>query len=166
MLKKPFTKDQLLLKVDQLHDQIWDIIERQKLIALKEKDEIISSCWTEKEIEKICGIFLRIVVCELNRIHWLRYFLAYYFSWKLEKHENEFTYECSEFNINQEELPHLNPKEIVPYSRILYIMGYMERFFDENYENLQRHNEIPEEMKECMYDEIKKSNERIFRIKN
>ena len=64
LLSKQFTKDQLMKKIDVLHDQVWEIIQRQKDVALQEKENITQAGWINKEIDKLTQCFLRFVGCE------------------------------------------------------------------------------------------------------
>jgi hypothetical protein len=52
MLFKDYTQKQLVKKAEDMHDRIWAIISEQKDIALKEKDDVNSSGWIDKEVDR------------------------------------------------------------------------------------------------------------------
>ncbi|KAL4511584.1 hypothetical protein ABPG72_012429 [Tetrahymena utriculariae] len=67
MCEEDQTKEELHQRVEDLHDQLYDIIEAKRDEASEERNQIIKSGWIEKEIEKFMFLIQQLLQAELSR---------------------------------------------------------------------------------------------------
>lgn len=161
LLKTHHCKEQLIKKVEGMHDKIWEVIEAQKDLAVKEKEDMVKSGWINKEVEKYMESFMSFAGCELNKIHYLKLCLQYYFAYTLDCSERLFKLHADNVRFDTEDLPDINTNELVPYTRIDYVIATCEDSFDELIEKMMENENLPIEFVECIKHEIKESINRI-----
>jgi hypothetical protein len=166
LLAKQYTKDQLNKKTDLLHDQIWDIIQRQKEVALEEKENIAKTGWINKEVDKIMQSLLRFSGCELNNIHYKRIVLQSYYALNENKNETDLGYDVEDIKLDPKDLPDIDYEEFVPFERIDSIMSCFELYKEINLRKLQENtHRVPADISECLKIELDASGQRLLRAK-
>jgi hypothetical protein len=151
LLAKKYTKDQLNKKTDLLHDQIWDIIQRQKEVALEEKENIAKTGWINKEVDKIMQSLLRFSGSELNNIHYKRIVLQSYYALNENKNETDVGYDVEDIKLDPNDLPVIDYEEFVPFERIDSIMSCFELYKEINLRKLQENtHRVPADIRECL----------------
>ena len=72
VIKAAYCKQQLTLKIDQIHDKMWREIEACKERAVEERDKIVTKSLINSDIQFICKSVLNLVGAELNRLFHLK----------------------------------------------------------------------------------------------
>lgn len=166
-LSKDYTKDSLLLKADEQHDSIWGIIQRQRDIAINEKNEISSSGWVNKEIDKLLHNYLNIVGCEMNKLHYQRLLMQHYVAMKEDLNENELDLQIQSVNFNAADQPAVDPEELIPHNAIYFQQHGAEEYFEQMLTKLnEKRDNFPPKMLEVQDCEIKDAFERLQNLKD
>ena len=71
-IKTAYCKQQLTLKIDQIHDKMWSEIEACKKRAMAERDKLITKSLINSDVQFICKSVLNLVGAELNRLFHLK----------------------------------------------------------------------------------------------
>ena len=72
VIKGEYCKKKLYAKVDSIHDQMWDEIEKSREQAVQEKDKMITKNLITADIQSLCRINLSLVAAEMNKLFHLR----------------------------------------------------------------------------------------------
>lgn len=68
VVKGEYCKQKLYEKIDSIHDQLWEELEKCRAKATKEKDKMVTKHLINADIQAMCKIALSLVAGEMNKL--------------------------------------------------------------------------------------------------
>ena len=118
---KPYTKEKLIGKVDQLQDFMWEQIETKRDKALSEKEKLIGIQKVENDVSDFVSSYFTVLGCELNKLYYMKDLLVCYYAYKANKSEHEYHFDVDKIDFVNLVLPEINHSRLIPVERMEFI---------------------------------------------